>query len=51
MKVCEYEKRIYCPAFLLGIVRGDVCPDCGAETDAAYAEQDTNAHQEPNADE
>lgn len=33
MKSCEYEKRIFCPAFLLGLLDGDCCPDCGAETD------------------
>lgn len=33
MSECPYEKRIFCPAFHIGIQNLDVCPDCGAETD------------------
>ncbi len=33
MNDCPYTKRIFCPAFLLALLEGDCCPDCGTDTD------------------
>lgn len=43
MSGCTYEKRLFCPAFLLALLDGDCCPDCGADTDEGSDEDEENA--------